>query len=330
MPLRNVEAFNSAGITHNLKGDGQMRNITSFGPIANQADQISADGVVHSRDVLLRGGRAFAKTCLNGAAALCATVLVAVVAAAPVLADTLADIKKAGVVRFGVKADVKPWAYVDSSGKPIGFEIDLAGELAERMGVKLEFITVTSANRIQYLEQGNVHIVLATMSDTPKRREVVRMIEPHYFGDASNLLAPAGSKFKTWPDIKGAVLCAVNGAIYNKWVAQEYNAEVKAFKGPPEAIAALKQNQCEGFVFSDQILRIMQETEEGLKDYVVALDPVNTDYWAIAVNLDSKDDSLANALSDSIAAMHKSGKMLELAKGHGLGGNPFLKFHASQ
>jgi polar amino acid transport system substrate-binding protein len=269
--------------------------------------------------------RRWARIVLNGVAALGAFIVLAAGSTTPAQADTLSDIKASGVVSFGVKADVKPWAYVDSSGKPIGFEIDMAEELAKRLGVEPKFITVTSANRIQYLEQGQVDIVLATMSDTPKRREVVRMIEPHYFGDATNVLAPKGTKFKTWPDIKGASLCAVNGAIYNKWAAQEYGADVKAFKGPPEAIAALTQNQCEGFIFSDQILRIMQETETDLEDYVVALEPVNTDHWAIAVGKESNDDSLAKALSDALAEMHSSGKMLELAKGHGLAGNPFLR-----
>jgi polar amino acid transport system substrate-binding protein len=250
-------------------------------------------------------------------------------AATPALADTLSDIKDEGVVRFGVKADVKPWGYMDTSGNHVGFEIDMARAIAERLGVEADFTTVTSANRIQYLEQDKIDIVLATMSDTAKRREVVRMIEPHYFGDATNFLAPEGSKFKTWDDLNGASVCAVSGAIYNKWVAQEYNAEVKAFKGPPEAIAALKQNQCEGFIYSDQILRIMRDTEEDLKSYVVAFEPVNTDYWAIAVGKESEDDSLAKALSDIIAELHESGKMLELAKGHGLGGNPFLRSKAN-
>jgi len=92
----------------------------------------------------------------------------------------------------------------------------------------------------------------------------------------------------------------------------------------------MKQNQCEGFIYSDQIMRIMLDTDAELKGYVVALEPVNTDFWAIAVNLDSEDDSLAAALSESISAIHKSGKMLELANGHGLGGNPFLRSQANQ
>jgi polar amino acid transport system substrate-binding protein len=303
-----------------------MRNTYSFRAIFNRTPRTSANRVAELRGFVLGVQR----TCLNSVAALCAAVLVTVVTTAPVLADTLSDIKEAGVVKFGVKTDVKPWAYLNTSGEHVGFEIDMARVLAERMGVEPEFVSVTSANRIQYLQQDRIDIVLATMSDTPARREVVRMIEPHYFGDASNFLAPAGSEFETWDDLNGAVVCAVSGAIYNKWVAEDYNAEVKAFQGPPQALAALQQNQCEGFIFSDQILRIMQATQPELKDYVVALEPIKTDYWTLGVSLDSEDDSLAEALSSSIAAMLESGKLLELAKPYDLDSNPYLRSKAKQ
>jgi len=240
-------------------------------------------------------------------------------------ADTLSDIKAAGTVKFGVKADVKPWAYVDSQGNPIGFEIDMAKKLAEQMGVKTEFITVTSSNRIQYLEQGKIDIVLATMSDTPKRRKVVHMVEPHYFADATNVMSKPAAGINGWQDIKDQALCGVNGAFYNKWAAKKYGSEVKAFKGPPEAIAALKQGQCVGFLYSDQILRITKDENSDLSDYVISLKPVNPDYWGMAVRKDSDSDTLAEAISTGITEMHESGQLLDLAKPYGLGGNPFLK-----
>jgi polar amino acid transport system substrate-binding protein len=264
----------------------------------------------------------------GGIAMFGAIAVLTMAVAAPAQADKLADIKAAGVVKFGVKADVKPWAYVDSAGQPVGFEIDMAKEIAKKLGVKPDFTTVTSANRLQYLEQGKIDIVLATLSDTEKRREIVKMIHPNYFGDATNVMTPTDTKLKTWDDLKNSVLCGVAGAFYNKPYAQEYNAEIKAFKGPPEAIAAMRQGQCQGFIFADQILRMQLEGDSALGDYKVALEPRDVDLWALAVNHGEKDASLAQFLSETIASMHKSGKLLELAKPHGLGANPFLNAQA--
>jgi polar amino acid transport system substrate-binding protein len=274
--------------------------------------------------------RAASKVCHLGVAILGAVALVGAMAVTPAQADKLSDVKKAGVVKFGVKADVKPWAYVDSAGNPVGFEIDMANEIAKMLGVKADFTTVTSANRIQYLQQGKIDIILATLSDTEKRRKIIKMVHPNYFGDATNILAPKGTKIKKWADLKDSVLCGVRGAFYNKPYAKKFNAEIKAFKGPPEAIAAMKQGQCQAFIFADQILRIQQENDPTLNDYTVPLDPRDVDLWALAVNLGDKDASLAKLLSGVIKSLHKSGKLLEMAKPHGLGGNPFLKANANK
>jgi len=304
-----------------------MQDMNAFNTHLNQTTQESAAG---AGTVFSSARRAASKVGRYGVAILGAVAMVGAMAVAPAQADKLADIKKAGVVKFGVKADIKPWAYVDSAGKPIGFEIDMAKDIAKTLGVKPDFTTVTSANRIQYLQQGKIDVILATLSDTKKRRKIIKMVHPNYFGDATNVLAPKGTKLKKWADLQDSVLCGVQGSFYNKPFAKEYNAEVKAYKGPPEAIAALKQGQCQAFLFSDQILRIQQETEASLKDFIVAFEPRDSDLWALAVNHGDKDASLAGVLSGIVKGLHKSGKLMELAKPHGLAGNPFLNAHANK
>ncbi len=246
----------------------------------------------------------------------------------PLSADQLSDIKAAGTINFGVKADSKPWAYVDTSGNPVGFEIDLAEAVAEKLGVEPTFTTVSSANRIQFLEQGNIDVVLATMSDTEKRRQVVTMVEPHYFADATNVLF-TDSAFTDWDSVENASLCGVRGSFYNRWVAEEYSADVQAYAGVPEAIAALKQGQCGGFIYADQILRMQIAEDAALADYVVGLEPVNPDYWAMAVELGEDGAALNSELSEIVADLHASGAILRFAQEHGLGDNPFLKEQAA-
>src|SRR5260370_5536345 len=107
-----------------------------------------------------------------------ACVLLAGWSAAPARAeDTLEKIKQYGTIVVGVKNDYKPWGFVDPSGKIVGMEIDLAEDVAKRLGVKLELIPVTGANRMEFLNQGRIDLILATMGDTPERRKVVGMIE---------------------------------------------------------------------------------------------------------------------------------------------------------
>ena len=103
-------------------------------------------------------------------------VLLGVMGASAASADVLSDIKKKGTLVVGSKADYRPFGYLDPSGKIIGFEADLAADVAKRLGVKLELSPVVAANRIQFLQQGKIDLMIATMSDTPERRKIVDIV----------------------------------------------------------------------------------------------------------------------------------------------------------
>ena len=60
---------------------------------------------------------------------------------------------------------------------------------AKRLGVKLELVPVVASNRIQFLQQGKIDLMIATMSDTPERRKIVDIVDPNYYGSGTNVLA---------------------------------------------------------------------------------------------------------------------------------------------
>ena len=78
------------------------------------------------------------------------------------------------------KADYKPWGFRDSSGKLVGMEVDMAKDVAKALGVKLKLVPVQSSNRMQFLQQGKIDLMIATMSDRSDRRKLVGIAEPNY------------------------------------------------------------------------------------------------------------------------------------------------------
>lgn len=239
-------------------------------------------------------------------------------------AQSLADIRKAGILNIGVKADSKPWGFLDEKGNPIGWEVDLAREVAKKISVEPRIVIVTSSNRIQFLEQGQIDLIIATLSDTPERRRVVHMVEPGYFADATNLLIRDDSPITSWNELKGRKICGVQGAIYNKPAQQNQGAEVVAFAGLTEAFAALKSGTCEGLVYADQILRETVEDKQIWQGYTVRLEPFNEIPWAFAIRKSAADTDYARFLSDTVREWHKSGFMMQSAKKWSLGANEFL------
>ena len=128
-------------------------------------------------------------------------------------AQSIDEIKKKGEIVVGVKVNSPPWGTLDPTGKPAGFEVDLANEIAAKLGVKPNITVVTSSNRIEYLRQGRIDMILATMSSTEERRKVVAMINPHYFANSTNILLAHDAGVRDWAELKGKTLCGVQGSL---------------------------------------------------------------------------------------------------------------------
>jgi polar amino acid transport system substrate-binding protein len=235
--------------------------------------------------------------------------LVAVGAAAQ--ADVLDDIKKRGTLIVGVKADYKPFGFRDPSGGIIGIEPDLAGDVAKKLGVKLELIPVVSANRMEFLNQGKIDLMIATMSDKPERRKVVQVIEPLYYSDACNILLRKNSPIKSWDDLKGKKLCGTTGAFYNKDIAQQYGPEIASFDGSEKPLLALKNGDCIGYLY-DQTFIAGKLTDDDWKGYQMTLPGIMETPWAIAVKLG--EASLQKVLEDLHKDWVKSGRIVALEK----------------
>jgi polar amino acid transport system substrate-binding protein len=238
--------------------------------------------------------------------------------------STLDKIKERGVLVVGTKADYKPFGFRDPSGAIIGFEPDLAQLVADKLGVKVQFEPVVSSNRMQFLEQGKIDLMIATMNDKPERRKVVGILEPSHYASGVNVLANKKANLKNWEQLKGQKLCAIQGAWYNKPVAENYGAEIVAFKGQTEAETALQQGNCIGWVYDDTAFaeRLADPKWSGFE---MPLETILEEPWGIAVRLDERDGPWGKLVSEQIEDWHRTGKLVELEKKWNIPPSAFLK-----
>ena len=230
-------------------------------------------------------------------------------------ADALDDIKKKGVLVVGTKADYRPFGFLDPSGQIVGFEPDLAADVAKRLGVKLELVPVVASNRIQFLQQGKIDIMIATMSDTPDRRKIVDIVDPSYYGSGLNVLAPKSAALKTWEQLRGKKVCLIQGAFYNKELQEKYGVDGVAFPGTAETYAALKNGNCVAFAYDDTaIVGEMQKPEWSAYD--MPLDSILFVPWGLAVKQGER--GLADMLSKAVTDWHKNGYIQQLEKKWGI------------
>ncbi len=88
-------------------------------------------------------------------------------------ADALEAIESRGTIRIAVPQDFPPFGSVGTDLQPRGYDIDMANYLADQMGVRLELVPVTSANRIPYLQTGQVDLVISSLGKNPEREAAI-------------------------------------------------------------------------------------------------------------------------------------------------------------
>ena len=238
--------------------------------------------------------------------------------------DTWNKVMSRGKMVVGVKADYKPWGFRDTSGNIVGMEADMARIAADAMGVDVELIAVQSSNRMQFLENGKIDLMIATMSDREDRRKLVGIAQPNYYTSGTNIMSPKAVGIKKWEDLRGKPVCGKQGAFYNKVVADRYDAKIIAFTGNAEAKQALRDKKCIAWVYDDS--SIMSDLSSGNYDsYEMPLNSEDDNPWGLAVPLGEKDCIFGNFMSGLTYNMHQSGKLIELEKKWGIQATQYLK-----
>ena len=204
-----------------------------------------------------------------------ASVLLLGLGTAHVVADTLDDVKARGKLIVGVKTDYVPFGYIDSAGKVVGVEPDLARYLAEKIlgsADAVELVPVVSSNRMEFLQQGRIDLILATLGYTAERAKVIDYTEPFYAVPGASVLAPANSAIAGWESLKGQAVCGIQGAFYNKHITEAFGAKLVNFTALPEAYAALKDNRCVGLAYDDMTLR-KKPKDAGWEGFKIVAEP---------------------------------------------------------
>jgi polar amino acid transport system substrate-binding protein len=249
--------------------------------------------------------------------------LIAILGGREALANRLDLIQKRGTLIVGVKSDYPPFGMLNTNGQLIGFEPDLAAELARRLGVRLQLVAVSSTNRLQKLEEGAIDVVVATLGDTPQRRQIATLIEPNYFASGAAVVAPPNARLSGWADLRGKKVCATQGAYFNRSMAQRFLLDLQVFNGTRDTKLALRDGRCVAWLYDDTgIVGILNDPEWA--NYETPLPSMMISPWAMAIAASERGSPLERAISDAIADWHRSGWLIETEKRWGIKPSRFL------
>lgn len=141
---------------------------------------------------------------------------------------SIADIKQSGKLIIGVFSDKAPFGYIDKDGNYQGYDVYFAERLAKDLGVKVEYISLEPANRVEYAKTGKVDIVLANFTVTKERAEQVDFALP-YMKVALGVVSPAKDNITSIDQLKDKLLIVAKGTTAETYFAK-HHPEVKLLK----------------------------------------------------------------------------------------------------
>ncbi|TAG27115.1 MAG: amino acid ABC transporter substrate-binding protein [Burkholderiales bacterium] len=222
----------------------------------------------------------------------------------------LDDVMKAKKITIAVLSDFPPYAFAGTDLKLQGLDIDMANYVAQKMGVAVELLQVTSANRIPYLQTKKADLVIATLGKNPDREKVIDFTAA-YSPFFQAVFAAKNVNIKSFADLAGKSVAVTRGAIEDQELTKVAPAttDIKRFEDNNATISAFVAGQV-----------VAVATGASVAGVIMARNPqLNTEYKLLLkdspnfIGVGKGEDKLRLKVNEILAEAKKNGDIDKMA-----------------
>ena len=215
-------------------------------------------------------------------------------------------------LRIGVAAEpYAPFTSKDASGKWVGWEIDVMDALCAEIKEKCTIVETAWDGIIPALNAKKIDVILASMSKTPKRKEVIAFSDS-YYNTAIMIAGPKGADKDVSPahyagKTLGAQVSTIQSAYLDKYFAK--TSTIKTYQTLDDANADLAAGRLDGVLANGLALDAFVASEQGTCCEIKGAVPADADILGEGVGLGLRKDDAAvtTKLNAGIAALAKAG-----------------------
>ena len=223
----------------------------------------------------------------------------------------LDNVMKSGTIRIAIPTDYPPYGSVGTDMEPRGLDIDTARLIATKMGVKIELIPVTSANRIPYLQTGKADLVISTLGKNPEREKVIDFTSS-YSPFFQAVFAPKTMNIKSFADLTGKSVAVTRGAMEDQELEKVIpsGVDVKRFEDNNATISAYLAGQTQVIATSASVAGNMmaKNPQAGAEFKLLLKDSPNF------IGVNKGEDKLKARVNEILAAAKKDGDLDAMSK----------------
>lgn len=217
---------------------------------------------------------------------------------------TIDKIKKSGKIVLGTSPDYPPYEFINDKKEVVGFDIEIANQIAKDLGVKLEIKPMEFKGLLASLQAGNVDFILAGMTPNEDRKKSVDFSQVYYTAVQTIVVrAEDKDKIKSTDDLKGKKLGVQKGTIQEDIAKEQVpGAEAKALGKITDLVLALKSNNIDAAIVEGPVAQAYVNAN---KDLVISEIKLKTEEAGSAVAVKKGSDELVKSIDKTIDKLIK-------------------------
>ena len=215
------------------------------------------------------------------------------------------------LITIAIPTDFPPYGFVGPDLKPQGLDIDMANYVASKLGVKVELVPVTTANRIPYLQTKKADLVISTLGRNPEREKVIDFTaaySPFYIG----VFAPKSMTVKAPADLAGKSVSVTRGSVDDAELTKVVpaNAEVRRFEDNNGTVSAYVSGQVQIITTAVAVAANMTQRNPQLNTELKFSLKDSPNFIGVAKG----EDKLRAKVNEIIAAAKSSGDLEKMSQ----------------
>ena len=218
-------------------------------------------------------------------------------------ANSLEKIKSAGKIVIGTEGTYPPFTYHDASGELTGFDVEIAREVAKRLGVEAQFEEAPWDSLLAGIDAGRFDSVFNEVSIRDDRKEKYDFSDPYISSGAVLIVREDNTDIKSLADLKGKKSAqSLTSNLAD--IARENGAEIVAIEGFQQAIDLLNSNRADATINDNLSFLDLKKQKPDLALKVVAeAEDASQSGGVFAKN----QPELVEAVNKALADMHSDG-----------------------
>ncbi|MDF2548207.1 MAG: amino acid transporter substrate-binding protein [Anaerosolibacter sp.] len=224
--------------------------------------------------------------------------------------NLLETIKTQGTIRFGTEGTYAPFTFHDSTGKLTGFDVEVAEEVAKRLGVKAEFIETKWDGMFAGLDAKRFDAIVNEVSIRPDRLEKYDFSDPYIVSKAVLIVNEDNGEIKDFADLKGKK--AAQSLTSNLAdIARENGAEIVQIDGFNQAIDILTSGRADATINDSLSFLDLKKQKPELAIKVVA---EQQDAAQMGIMFNKGNEELVDAVNKALSEMKADGTYLQISE----------------